>query len=92
MTLNAAAVTEVTRTFNSLTGTYVTVQEYIERHYPGETEWRGDECGCTDDRCIGHHHDGDERCGCLDSQLDEFHDELADEYRKRERQASVATR
>lgn len=29
------------------------------------SEWRGDECGCTDDRCIGHHHDETEPCGCL---------------------------
>lgn len=30
-----------------------------------ETEWRGDECGCSDDRCIGYHHDKGEECGCL---------------------------
>lgn len=28
-------------------------------------EWRGDRCGCTDDRCIGYHHDAGEECGCL---------------------------
>lgn len=31
----------------------------------GSTEWGGDECGCPDDRCIGHHHGADEPCGCL---------------------------
>lgn len=24
-----------------------------------------DRCGCSDDRCIGHHHDAAEDCGCL---------------------------
>lgn len=37
---------------------------------PGE-EWRGDACGCTDDRCIGHHHDEAEPCGCLPALIDE---------------------
>lgn len=27
--------------------------------------WYGDSCGCSDDRCIGHHHDANEECGCL---------------------------
>jgi len=27
--------------------------------------WRGDHCGCSDDRCIGYHHDVGEECGCL---------------------------
>lgn len=28
--------------------------------------WRGDSCGCTDDRCTdGYHHDANEECGCL---------------------------
>ena len=34
-------------------------------------EWGGDECGCFDDRCIGHHHDGSAGCGCLESMLDD---------------------
>ncbi len=31
----------------------------------GSPVWGGDECGCPDDRCIGHHHGADEPCGCL---------------------------
>lgn len=27
--------------------------------------WYGDACGCSDDRCIGYHHDANEDCGCL---------------------------
>lgn len=27
--------------------------------------WRGDVCGCTDDRCVGYHHDPGEDCLCL---------------------------
>lgn len=38
---------------------------------PGETQWHGDECGCSDDRCIGHHHDAAEDCGCLTALLHE---------------------
>ncbi|MBB2956768.1 hypothetical protein [Pseudoclavibacter helvolus] len=30
------------------------------------TDWRGDACGCPDDRCAGHHHDTTETCGCLE--------------------------
>lgn len=28
-------------------------------------QWHGDQCGCTDRRCIGYHHQSDEDCGCL---------------------------
>ncbi|MGW6132355.1 hypothetical protein ACWFNE_20205 [Cellulomonas sp. NPDC055163] len=28
-------------------------------------QWRGDVCGCTDDRCTGYHHGENEPCGCL---------------------------
>lgn len=31
------------------------------------TDWRGDACGCPDDRCIGHHHEADVECPCLES-------------------------
>lgn len=27
--------------------------------------WGGDACGCTDDRCIGYHHDAQDDCQCL---------------------------
>jgi hypothetical protein len=34
-------------------------------------KWGGDACGCFDDRCIGHHHDGANGCGCLETMLDD---------------------
>jgi hypothetical protein len=34
-------------------------------------KWGGDACGCFDDRCIGHHHDGADGCGCLETMLDD---------------------
>lgn len=34
-------------------------------------KWRGDECGCDDDRCIGFHHDENEECGCLPVLIDQ---------------------
>lgn len=39
----------------------------------GQPTWHGDSCGCPDDRCIGHHHDEDDACGCLHSLLSELH-------------------
>ncbi|MGI0520197.1 hypothetical protein ABY45_06500 [Microbacterium maritypicum] len=81
--LNARAVAEITATFNSLTSSYATVPEYIAYRFPGSGAWNGDECGCTDDRCMGHHHEGSE-CRCLEVQLDEFHDDLATAYWIRE--------
>lgn len=32
-------------------------------------KWGGDRCGCFDDRCIGHHHEGEEGCGCLETMI-----------------------
>lgn len=89
--LNARAVGEIQRTFNSLTNSYATVSEYIAHFFPGEQVWRGDECGCTDDRCTGYHHEGPV-CGCLDVQLDQFHDDLSVAYGIREWIASRADR
>ena len=74
---------EIELTFNSLTNSYATVGEYIAHYFPGEKVWPGDWCGCTDDRCTGHHHQGSE-CGCFDVQLDEFHDDLSVAYTIRE--------
>lgn len=42
------------------------------KHHQGYGRWRGDACGCPDDRCIGHHHGADEPCGCLRVLLDEY--------------------
>lgn len=38
--------------------------------YAGTT-WGGDRCGCFDDRCIGHHHEGAEGCGCLPAMIED---------------------
>lgn len=35
--------------------------------------WRGDECGCDDDRCIGFHHYGNEDCGCIEVLIEQWH-------------------
>jgi hypothetical protein len=43
----------------------------IHAHCPPD-HWHGDACGCTDDRCIGFHHDPDEPCGCLPVLLADF--------------------
>jgi len=37
--------------------------------YEGAADWRGDACGCTDDRCIGYHHGASEACQCLPALL-----------------------
>lgn len=41
-----------------------------------------DRCGCSDDRCIGHHHTDETDCGCL-SVL------LSDPYWRRHHSAEV---
>ena len=74
--LTPRAINEITRTFNSLTSSTVTVEEYVAYLTP-DGVWAGDACGCTDSRCIGHHHDADDPCPCLDVQLDQFHDDLS---------------
>lgn len=42
----------------------VTASAYI-RSWSADGIWRGDACGCPDDRCIGHHHEPDDPCGCI---------------------------
>lgn len=45
----------------------ITIAAYI-RYWEGPAgngKWRGDSCGCPDDRCIGYHHDPQDECGCL---------------------------
>ena len=56
--------TPAARTTLSLAG-FTTRSWAILQGSPSATEWRGDACGCTDDRCIGHHHDESEACLCL---------------------------
>jgi len=49
-----------------------TTREWAILHgYASAADWRGDECGCTDDRCIGHHHNADEECQCLPALIEE---------------------
>jgi len=44
----------------------LSTRQWAQLHgYSSAADWRGDECGCTDDRCIGHHHGDGEKCGCL---------------------------
>ena len=43
----------------------------------GAGEWCGDTCGCTDDRCIGYHHDEQDECGCLPALLTNYYRDLA---------------
>lgn len=44
----------------------LTIAQYVrEAGRWADGDWHGDTCGCTDDRCIGYHHDEHEECGCL---------------------------
>lgn len=48
-----------------------TVGEYVA--FVGDAaSWRGDSCGCPDDRCRGQHHGEDDACGCLEALLAEL--------------------
>lgn len=49
----------------------VTIAGYIRRH-SDDNRWHGDDCGCTDDRCIGYHHDDADECQCLPALLDQW--------------------
>ena len=50
------------------------------RHHFGDDAktWRGDACGCPDDRCIGYHHDEQDDCGCLTALLGDYVKALRD--------------
>lgn len=43
----------------------LTVTQYVRHHQGDDLDWRGDYCGCTDDRCRGYHHEIAAECGCL---------------------------
>jgi hypothetical protein len=50
----------------------ITIVEYVRKAGRWDDgDWHGDRCGCTDDRCIGFHHDENEDCGCLPVLLEE---------------------
>jgi len=64
-------------TVSTLMGAGITPENYVRylnawRGFPDDTEWRGDECGCPDDRCIGQHHYDYEDCGCLRAMCAEY--------------------
>lgn len=46
--------------------------EWLDYHGSTDGLWHGDRCGCPDDRCIDHHHDVDEPCGCVQALADEL--------------------
>jgi len=55
----------------------LTVENYVG-HHSHDAAWHGDECGCTDDRCIGFHHAEDQSCGCLPVLIEEVLDQVFD--------------
>lgn len=49
----------------------ITPGQWIAVHgYQGQ--WTGDACGCSDDRCIGHHHHSPTDCHCLEVLIDQL--------------------
>jgi hypothetical protein len=44
---------------------------WTRHHFGVSYPWRGDACGCPDDRCIGYHHFGPD-CGCLEVLLSDL--------------------
>lgn len=43
--------------------------QWIKAHGNKGT-WTGDRCGCSDDRCIGFHHDELDECECLPAMIE----------------------
>ncbi len=62
--LNAAAL-------EALAAAEISVTDWARANMMGE-KWRGDICGCPDDRCIGFHHHGPDDCGCLPTLISEY--------------------
>lgn len=48
-----------------------TPEEWARANYSPDGTWTGDRCGCSDNRCIGFHHHGEDDCGCLPVWIDE---------------------
>lgn len=63
-TVTYGRLTPLARSFLSDTG--VVVAAYIRYWFP-DGQWRGDRCGCPDDRCIGYHHEDATDCGCIEA-------------------------
>ena len=55
-----------------LDGRGISVREWAKHWQDGDPEWHGDACGCPDDRCIGHHHEAGEQCGCIRSLVRDY--------------------
>ncbi|WP_434317516.1 hypothetical protein [Leifsonia sp. P73] len=47
-----------------------TPKQWAKIHF-NDGVWHGDECGCSDDRCIGHHHETEDDCQCLPAMITE---------------------
>lgn len=43
----------------------LSIADFVRAWSPFTETWTGDKCGCSDDRCIGFHHDEREECMCL---------------------------
>lgn len=63
--LNAAAKA-------ALSNAQISRPAWARHHGFADGRWRGDACGCPDDRCAGYHHDEHEECGCLAVLLEEY--------------------
>lgn len=50
----------------------VTIAGYVRREGDLGGKWRGDSCGCPDDRCVDYHHDEWEDCQCLPAVLERW--------------------
>lgn len=70
-------MTALNATAKATLRSYGVSQAALARRYFADGRWHGDACGCPDDRCIGHHHDGPDDCGCLPAVLDEIRAERA---------------
>lgn len=49
----------------------ITQKQYAAARFL-DGRWHGDSCGCTDDRCIGFHHDAGDECHCLPVVIAEY--------------------
>jgi len=60
--MTTTKITQAVR--NDLKGAGLSLVRY-SRLTTGAAAWSGDVCGCPDDRCVGHHHEEWEECGCF---------------------------
>ena len=50
----------------------LTAHDWARWCFPTSRRWHGDDCGCSDDRCIGYHHAAHDPCPCLPALLDDW--------------------